>query len=219
MYRLADHNGKVIQRIVSNEMARGMLRCLGIEKATPTIQIGEKEIFKLMQVLDFHEENVGYCVDLSGGAVEEAVARKLERMYEELLDTEHEYTFDELGEYLIAAFIEYEAGHENRPGTSASVWDEIYVREYFKKKFEDKDSYTDFTKAEIESLEKAHCDCTLYFACMGIDDEDISLVFMDTDYKFLDMPRGGNILLEGNFGFVSAEDGREPVSGSIKRKL
>ncbi len=132
---------------------------------------------------------------------------------------EHEYTFDELGEYLIATFIEYEAGHENRPGTSASVWDEIYVREYFKKELEDKDSYADFTKAERKSLEKAYCDCTLYFACMGIDDEDISLVFMDTDYKFLDMPRGGNILLEGNFGFVSAEDGREPLSGSIKRKL
>ena len=219
MYRLADHNDKTIQRIVSNEMARGMLRCLGIEKATMKISIGKCETDRLLEVFEFHEDNTGCSIDLPQDVIKTVIARKLERMYEELLDTENEYTFDELGEYLIAIFIEFEEGHTNRPGSSASVWDEIYVRQYFEKELEDDEGYLELTKSERESLEEAYCNCVLYFACMGIDDEDTSLIFMDTDYKFLDVPGGGSFLLDETLGFVSAEDEREPVSGSIKNKL
>ena len=98
MYRLPNWIDEVMQRTISNEIARGFLRCLGIEKASRHISIGEEEIERLIEIYEFHAENIGSPINVHKEEITSTIARKLERMYEELSDEKYEYTFDEYGE-------------------------------------------------------------------------------------------------------------------------
>ena len=107
MYRLAIYDDRVIQRIVSNEVARGFLRCLGIFHAVEKIEITDEVVTHLWEAFENHVENTGGELKVAKDAMETLVAPKVARMYEELIDEEYEYTFDEFGEYIMALFIEY----------------------------------------------------------------------------------------------------------------
>ena len=59
MYRLAIYDDRVIQRIVSNEVARGFLRCLGIFHAVEKIEITDEVVTHLWETFENHVENTG----------------------------------------------------------------------------------------------------------------------------------------------------------------
>ena len=218
MYRLAFYEDKVIQRIVSNEVARGFLRCLGIFHAVEKVEITEDVVSHLWDAFENHAENIDGQIKVTEDAMETLVAPKVARMYEELIDEEHEYTFDEFGEYIMALFIEYSREMFESYGCQLSIKDELYLRKFFEQEYENIVAETGFEDIDKKMFIEEHIHAVTRFACMGVGEYDFdSVLFFDTDYLFLDEVGGGNLLLTAeNMGFVSGIEDREPVSGSLK---
>ena len=225
MYRLPNWINEVMQRTISNEIARGFLRCLGIEKASRHISIGEEEIERLIEIYEFHAENIGSPINVPKEEITSTIARKLERMYEELLDEKYEYTFDEYGEYLLAMFIEYERDDEGATVASINIKDEIYLRELFAEEYrewEQEGIFEEEGEEDIDEFVEERLLAVTNFAYMGLNEFDFeSFVFWDSDYTFLDEAGGGMILLtHPEMGFVSgSSEEREPISGSVKQEI
>lgn len=224
MYRLPNWIDEVMQRVISNEIARGFLRCLGIEKACHHIIIGEHEVQRLVDIYEFHAENAGKSVNIQEKEIISVVAKKLEKMYEELLDERYEYTFDEYGEYLLAMFIEYEREYEGPAATCINIKDEVYLRELFTAEYREWEKEGFFEEFEEESIDEFVGERLLAvasFAYMGLDEFEFeSFVFWDSDYTLLDESGGGMLLLtHPEMGFVSGSEEREPISGSVKLEI
>ena len=246
MYRLSNIRNDILQRVISNEMAAGFLRTFGVTRAVEHLDIGDfgKGIIKYL--LNTYSVNDAFH-DLGEAQLSE-IGKKIEKMYEELLDPEYEYTYDEFGEYLLFIFIEHakqnaydvrESGYfvldehteENYSevpmfaSTSLSIMDELYLREYFSQFYdsmiEDDEELEDEIDREefINELVKQGS----MFWCMGFDDvEEESFIFWDDDFLFFDEPGSANLFFmeEGkSLGFVMTEDDREPISGSLKWKM
>lgn len=221
MYRLAYYKDPVMQRVVSNEVARGFLECLGICRAVEKIEIDENVIEALWRIFKYHAENFGGSVKVTKDAMETMVAQKVARMYEELLDEDYEYTFDEFGEYIMTIFIEYAGDNTFFTGNAASIKDELYLRKYFEEEYEDVAAELGYEDIDKKTFVEEHIRAVTNFACMGMEEFDFdSVLFFDTDYLFIDQESGGNLLLTAeSMGFVSGVEDREPVSGSLKLKL
>ena len=246
MYRLSNIENDILQRVVSNEMAAGFLRTFGVTRAVEHLDIGDfgKGIIKYL--LNTYSGNDALH-DLGEAQLSE-IAKKIEKMYDELLDPEYEYTYDEFGEYLLFIFIEHakqnaydvrESGYfdldehteENYSeipmfaSASLSIRDELYLREYFSRFYdsmfeEDEEPEDEIDREEfINGLVKQGS----MFWCMGFDDvEEESFIFWDDDYLFFDEPGGTDVFFseEGKYlGFVMNEENREPISGSLKRSI
>ena len=221
MYRLAIYDDRVIQRIVSNEVARGFLRCLGIFHAVEKIEITDEVVTHLWETFENHVENTGGELKVAKDAMETLVAPKVARMYEELIDEEYEYTFDEFGEYIMALFIEYSEDMFESFWCQPRIMEELYIRKFFEKEYENIVAETGFEDIDKKTFVEEHIHAVTRFACMGVGEYDFdSVLFFDTDYLFIDEVGGGNLLLTAeNMGFVSGIEDREPVSGSLKMKI
>ena len=246
MYRLSNIRNDILQRVISNEMAAGFLRTFGVTRAVEHLDIGDfgKGIIKYL--LNTYSGNDAFH-DLGEAQLSE-IGKKIEKMYDELLDPEYEYTYDEFGEYLLFIFIEHakqnaydvrESGYfdldehteENYSevpmfaSASLSIMDELYLREYFSQLYdsmiEDEEELEDEIDREefINELVKQGS----MFWCMGFDDvEEESFIFWDDDFLFFDEPGGTDVFFseEGQYlGFVMNEENREPISGSLKRSI
>ena len=221
MYRLAIYDDREIQRIVSNEVARGFLRCLGVTKAVEKIEITDDVVSHLWEAFENHVENTGGELKVAKDAMETLVAPKVARMYEELIDEEYEYTFDEFGEYIMALFIEYSGDIFESFWCQPSIKDELYLRKFFEQEYENIVAETGFEDIDKKTFVEERIRAVTRFACMGVGEYDFdSVLFFDTDYLFIDEVGGGNLLLTAeNMGFVSGIEDREPVSGSLKMKI
>ena len=105
MYRLSEIEDEVLQRVISNEMATGFLKTFGIKRATEHIEMDEFRLGVIRYLLNTYSENSGLH-DLNDTTISE-IGHKIEKMYDEILDPEYEYTFDEFGEYLLYIFIRH----------------------------------------------------------------------------------------------------------------
>ena len=221
MYRLAIYDDRVIQRIVSNEVARGFLRCLGIFHAVEKIEITDDVVSHLWEAFENHVENTGGELKVAKDAMETLIAPKVVRMYEELIDEEYEYTFDEFGEYIMALFIEYSGDIFESFWCQPSIKDELYLRKFFEQEYENIVAETGFEDIDKKTFVEERIRAVTRFACMGVGEYNFdSVLFFDTDYLFIDEVGGGNLLLTAeNMGFVSGIEDREPVSGSLKMKI
>ena len=246
MYRLSSIDDEVLQRVISNEIAAGFLRTFGVLKAVKHLKIDDFEKGILKYLLDTYSGNDALH-DLSDVQLSE-IGKKIERMYDELLDQEYEYTYDEFGEYLLYIFIEHarqnafdvrESGYfdldaytqENYSevpmfaSASLSIRDELYLRELFEgfycELIEQNEELADELDKEefIGDLIKQGS----IFWCMGFDDVDEeSFIFRDDDFLYYDEPGGVDMsTMDGAemSGFAMNEEDREPVSGSIKKKI
>ena len=246
MYRLSCVKNKVLQRVVSNEMAAGFLRTFGVKKAVWHLEIGEFEQGILKYLFNTYSDNASLH-DLGKDQLSE-IGKKIERMYDELLDPENEYTYDEFGEYLLFIFIEHakenaydvrESGYldlddvteENYSEvpmfafSSMSIMDELYLRELFSGLYDDitEDDEDIRNETDREEFIEEMIKQGSMFSCMGFDDiEGESFIFWDDDFLFFDEAGGTDVFFsEGAefFGFVMNEEEREPVSGSLKRAI
>lgn len=243
MYRLADINDDILQAVVSNEIATGFLKTFGIKRATEHLEMNEFRLGVIRYLLNTYSENPGLH-DLSGETLGE-IGKKISKMYDELMDPDYEYTFDEFGEYLLYIFIRHaynnfcqakESGYfdiddntlENYSGepifasSSLNIRDEIYLREMFGKYF-DEDLADD--PEMIQGVDKDELVDELVraagiFAFMGFEDSDETFIFWDDDFLFYDEPGGPALFLDDKFnlGFVTGSDDCEPISGSLKKK-
>ncbi len=98
MYRLAEMEDEVLQIIVSNEMASGFLKTFGIKRATEHLEMDGFRLGVIRYLLNTYSENAGLH-DLNDTALAE-IGHKVEKMYDEIMDHEYEYTFDEFGEWI-----------------------------------------------------------------------------------------------------------------------
>ena len=105
MYRLSEMENETLQRVVSDEMASGFLKTFGIKRATEHLEMNEFRLGVIRYLLNTYSENPGLH-DLDDTAITE-IGRKIEKMYDEIMDPEYEYTFDEFGEYLLYIFIRH----------------------------------------------------------------------------------------------------------------
>ena len=166
------------------------------------------------------------------------IGHKIEKMYDEILDPEYEYTFDEFGEYLLYIFIRHaynnfyqakESGYfdiddktlENYSGeplfasSSLDIRDEIYLREMFNRFFdEEQDDEPEIFEGmdkdeQVDDLIRA----ASIFAFMGFENSDESFIFWDDDFLFYDEPGGPELILDDKsiLGFVTGNDECEPV--------
>ncbi len=244
MYRLAEMEDEVLQIIVSNEMASGFLKTFGIKRATEHLEMDEFRLGVIRYLLNTYSENDGLH-DLNDTALAE-IGHKVEKMYDEIMDPEYEYTFDEFGEYLLYIFIKHaynnfyqakESGYfdidektlENYSGepifasSSLNIRDELYLREMFSQFFdEDLADDPEMIQGEdkdelVDELVRA----ASIFAFMGYEDSDESFIFWDDDFLFYDEPGGSELFLgdRSNLGFVTGCNECEPISGSFKKKI
>ena len=161
------------------------------------------------------------------------IADKVQKMYKELLDQEYEYTYDEFGEYLLYLFMQYMGDDEESIEdcylnsqlkiSGLYIRDELYIREYFSDYYKfllkempdmaDEISENDYVNMHLKNVS--------VFPYMGFTDyDDESCIFWDVDYLLYDRAGESVVLLtDKNAGFVTACEDREPVSGSIKRKI
>jgi hypothetical protein len=243
MYRLSEIEDETLQRVVSNEMASGFLKTFGIKRATEHLEINEFRQGVIRYILNTYSENAGLH-DLNDSVITE-IGYKIEKMYDEILDPEYEYTFDEFGEYLLYIFIRHaynnfyqakESGYfdiddntlENYSGepifasSSLSIRDEIYLREMFGR-FLDEDFADDpkMTGGDKDELVDDLIRAASIFAFMGYEDSDESFIFWDDDFLFYDEPGGADLFIDNKsgHGFVTGGDECEPISGSLKIKI
>ena len=244
MYRLSEIEDEVLQRVISNEMATGFLKTFGIKRATEHIEMDEFRLGVIRYLLNTYSENSGLH-DLNDTTISE-IGHKIEKMYDEILDPEYEYTFDEFGEYLLYIFIRHaynnfyqakESGYfdiddktlENYSGeplfasSSLDIRDEIYLREMFNRFFdEEQDDEPEIFEGmdkdeQVDDLIRA----ASIFAFMGFENSDESFILWDDDFLFYDEPGGPELILDDKsiLGFVTGNDECEPVSGSLKKKI
>ncbi len=231
MYRLAEMECPVIQRVVSNELATGILNVFNIDKAVAKLEIDDEGLDTLKTIFDFYSNNTSFHE--LGTDTLRIIAEKVEKMYEELLDTEYEYTYDEFGEYLLYLFMLYLGDDEDSiydnylcsqyKRSSIYINDEIFIRDYYK------DYYEMITKESPEMLEEIsekeyvemHLKNVSVFPYMGFTEyDDESCIFWDVDYLLYDDAGKASILLTDiGMGFVTQVDDREPISGSLKKKI
>jgi hypothetical protein len=152
MYRLSGVEDVVLQQIVSNEIAAGFLKTFGVMKAVNKLEMGEREKGIIKYLLNTYSGNDSLH-DLGDIQLEE-IAKKISKMYSELIDMDYEYVFDEFGEYLMYIFIKHaqanafdvrESGYlsiddvtqENYSevplfaSSSICIMDELYLRKFF----------------------------------------------------------------------------------------
>ena len=245
MYRLSCVNNEILRRVVSNEMAAGFLRTFGVKKAVRHLEMGDFEQGIIKYLLNTYSNN-DLLHDLGANLLSE-IGKKIEKMYDELLDPENEYTYDEFGEYLLFIFIEHarenaydvrESGYfdlddvteENYSevpmfaSSSMSIMDELYLRELFSELYDDITEGEDIgNEADREEFIEAMISQASMFSCMGFDDIDgESFIFPDDDFLFCDEPGGVDVFFseDGNYmGLVMSEDEREAVSGSLRKAI
>ena len=245
MYRLSCMNNEILQRVVSNEMAAGFLRTFGVKKAVWHLKIDDFEQGIIKYLLNTYSDNA-LLHDLGGEQLSE-IGKKIEKMYDELLDPENEYTYDEFGEYLLFIFIEHarenaydvrESGYldlddvteENYSevpmfaSSSMSIMDELYLRELFSESYDDITEGEDMgNDADREEFIEEMIRQASMFSAMGFDDIEVeSFIFRDDDFLFYDEPGGADVFFSeaGKYmGFVMNGDEREPVSGSIRMAM
>ena len=231
MYRLAEMKCSVIQRVVSNELATGILNVFNIDTAVAKLKIDDEGIDILKTIFNSYSNNTSFR-DLSKDTLR-IIADKVEKMYEELLDMEYEYTYDEFGEYLLHLFMLYLGADEDSIDDNylCSQWktssiyinDELYIRDFFKEHYEMMTK--DFPEMIDEISEKEYVDMRLrnvsVFPYMGFTEyDDESCVFWDIDYMFYDNAGEANYFFTNtDMGFVTQVDDREPVSGSLKSRI
>ncbi len=245
MYRLSGVDDDILQKVVTNEMAAGFLKTFGVRKAAWELEIGDRERGIIRYLLNTYSGNEALH-DLGEDRLEE-IGRKIERMYDELIDPHNEYTYDGFGEYLLFLFIEHagenafdvresgyfdidESTQENYSdvpmfaSSSMCIMDELYLRELFAGIYDDiaEDAESDDEEAEEEFVNELIRQASM-FSCMDTDDPaGESFIFSDDEFLIYDEPGGTEVLSEeagGTPGFVMKEEGREPVSGSLKYKI
>lgn len=152
MYRLSGVEDMVLQQIVSNEIAAGFLKTFGVKRAVNKLEFGDREKEILKYLFKTYSGNDSLH-DLGDIQLEE-IGKKISKMYEELIDMDYEYIFDEFGEYLMYIFIEHAKKNASVNGeygyldiddvtkenysdvplfasSSSCIMDELYLRKFF----------------------------------------------------------------------------------------
>ncbi len=232
MYRLADYQDPIVQKVVTNTLAKGLANIWGERGQTDFTKItvnNESGLDTLTYLLDTESNNTGLCDLSEDSPVLSTIADKIEKMYSELVDPDNEYTFDEFGEYLLYLHMLFSGGdgdctHRDsiyRPYPQDELYVRNYFAEYYKEMYEDDPELWEDTSQEefVEIMYNA----TIDFSNMSFQgDWEGSCVFQDTDYLFYDDISKSKIfisnLLHGTVSELGAEE-REPVSGSLKFSL
>ncbi|MCR5421688.1 MAG: hypothetical protein K6E98_11860 [Lachnospiraceae bacterium] len=245
MYRLAGIEDRVLQRVVSNEMAAGFLKTFGVLKAERHLSIGDFERGIIKYLLETYSGN-DKLHDLSEERLIK-VGNKISRMYDEILDDEFEYTFDGLGEYLLFIFIEHagenaydvresgyfdlnenvEENYSDVPmfaSSSLSIKDELYLRQLFEEQYrviagEEPEYAAEIgMEAFIDALIKAGS----VFWHMGFNDDNAeSFIFWNDDFLLYDEPGEADDLGESGDIPEIVEEGGEfcSESGSVRFRI
>lgn len=237
MYRMA--NWPEQQKEVTGELIRGFQHALQIPRYKQTIEWTKEQIMSLKDMLMGTPSSVEW---LTEEQMKELMA-KLGRMYEELFDPEHAYTYDEYGEFFLALMMN--AVHEANmlasdidfsepclnPIDYPSVFHSLLedIKEEQKEILENTDKQ--FVRmTEDEMRKEAHRRILSMFCFPHMADdtfiiESYSPVFWDMDFTFFfdhsldDFTRTAESEIGSYLGLVSSEEDREPVSGSIREPI
>jgi len=244
MYKMSEADDKVIQRVVTNEIAVGILNTFCREAVVKDLHLNDEDLETLNRI--FVTESNNESLHGLNKETLRVIADKIEKMYAELLDDEYEYIYDEFGEYLIYLFMKYTGAEEGSGDidlhyfsnqliqSSLYVKDELYLREWFGNAY---DRIAEDFPEELEGVSREWYISTRIrnvsvFPYLGYEDpsgsdnyglfNDDSFIFWDEDHMFYDKECGANIFVQNlNMGFTSDvdPDDREPVSGSMKEKI
>lgn len=215
MYRLPLYRDEILQKVITSEMIRGFNFVYYCDNYADSFDA-------IKRVL----EDVPWSKFLGEDAWKQ-LHHKIIHMYRELNDTEYEYTFDEMGEFLLYKTIEYvrliNELNDNEWVAQMTWFDAKHIHSMFtaNEKEAARDWADDFEEdIEVEDVVEEKMDA-LAFVNMGVHGPYEELILWDTDFLFLENMSDATALFQHSteLGLVTGDKNCEPISGSAKYKI
>lgn len=215
MYRLPMYQDAVLQKVITSEMIRGFNYVYHRDSF-------EDSLRSIKCVL----EDVPWSNAL-GEDEWKQLYFKIIRMQLELNDTEHEYAFDEMGEFLLHKTIQYvrlvSELNDDQWFPQMTWFDAKHIHAMFTAN--EKEMLSDWADEfeediEVEDVVEKKMDA-LAFVNMGIHGPYEELILWDTDFLFLENMSDATALFQhsAELGLVTGDKNCEPISGSVKYKI
>ena len=215
MYRLPMYQDAVLQKVITSEMIRGFNYVYYRDAF-------EDSLCALKYVL----EDVSWSKAL-GEDEWKQLHHKIIHMYRELNDTEYEYTFDEMGEFLLHKTIQYvrlvSELNDDQWFPQMTWFDAKHIHAMFtaNEKEMSSDWADEFEEdIEVEDVVEEKMDA-LSFVNMGVHGPYEELILWDADFLFLENISDVTALFQhsAELGLVTGDKNCEPISGSVKYKI
>lgn len=197
MYRLPLYKDEILQKVITSEMIRGF----NFVYYSGNYEDSFDAVKRVLEDVPWSK--------LLGEDEWKQLHHKIIYMNRELNDTEYEYTFDEMGEFLLYKTIEYvrlmNDLNDNEWVTQMTWFDANHIHKLF-------------AESSLEASDKMDA---LAFVNMGVHGPYEELILWDTDFLFLENLSDATALFQHSteLGLVSGGENCEPVTGSVKYKI
>ncbi len=192
MLKTISINDKLIQRIVSDELANGLLNAFGFEEARECIKLTSEHYRRIEEIFKWYKDvdpEAGFYVRTNARIKD--IAERIEKLYLKFIDEENEYDLDESDVYILKAIMSSSYSdciasvvqERSRDYGGISIHDELYIKRWLLQKYEKKSNADPDFKEEYlkeEYIEDRFFDLIL-FPYINLD--DIASIIHDNGLK------------------------------------
>ena len=139
MLKITSIDDKTIQRIVSDELASGLLSAFDFEAAKERIKLTQNHYKHIKEIFEWYEEDDPEAeLYVQTDSQIKNIAKHIEKLYVEFLDEKKEYALDDFEKYILKVTMassysdrpDYVIDERIRKSGGISIRDELHIKEW-----------------------------------------------------------------------------------------